>query len=119
MSGEPDAGERYRRAIGRTLADLRAEHEFSLRAMAEASGISLAFLSEIEHGQKEASGATLTQAAHAFRLTLPELLRAVAERLESEQTPPEVSLEELDRDEVDEVARFADWLRWRKTHSPG
>ncbi len=114
MSGEIEDGARYRRAIGRTIAMLRSERGTSLRAMSESSGISLAYLSEIEHGLKEPSGAMLSQLASAFDLSLPELLRIVAEHLDSESTGPEISLEDLDSCEIEELASFADWLRWRK-----
>jgi transcriptional regulator with XRE-family HTH domain len=114
VSGPPDAGERYRRAIGLTLAALRARQGLSLRGMAEFSGVSLAYLSELEHGQKEPSGSMLSQLAAAFNMTLPELMRIIAERVDQEAGAPEISLEDLDHDDIDELARYADWLRWRK-----
>ncbi len=117
MTEESDAGSRYRRAIGRTIAALRTERELSLRGMAESSGISLAYLSEMEHGLKEPSGAMLNQLASAFGVSLPDLLRTVAEYLDSEEAGPDISLEDLDSDEVGEVAEYADWLRWRKTRN--
>lgn len=116
MTSEPEAGARYRQAIGRTIAALRARQGVSLRAMSESAGVSVAYLSEIENGRNEPSAAMLGQLATAFHLTLPELLRAIAERFETDDDAPAVSLEGLDRDEVDDVARYADWLRWRKDH---
>ena len=117
MTGEPEAGERYRRAIGRVIAAMRTDQGLSLRGMAESSGVSLAYLSELENGLKEPSGAILSQLAAAFDLSLPELLRLVAEGLDREVEKPEVSLDGLDRDEIEEMARFADWLRWRKSRN--
>ena len=117
MTEENEAGARYRRAIGRTIAALRAERGASLRGMAESAGISLAYLSEMEHGLKEPSGAMLSQLASAFGLSLPELLRTVAENIDSDTAGLDISLEGLDSCEVEELASFADWLRWRKARN--
>jgi transcriptional regulator with XRE-family HTH domain len=114
VNGEPDAGSRYRQAIGRTIAAYRTQQGHSLRAFAESSGISLAYLSELEHGQKEPSGAMLHQLANAFGITVPQMLRDIAEHLEADEINSEISLEGLERDEIAEVARFTEWLRWRK-----
>ena len=110
---EIDAG--YRHALGKTIADYRSRGGSSLRALAEQSGLSLSFLSELENGRKDASGETLQRLACAFEVELPDLLRAVAERLERDQRQIEVSLDGLSRDEIQEVSSFADWIRWRKT----
>lgn len=115
MTDGPDSGSRYRQAIGQTIAAYRTQHGFSLRALADLSGISLAYLSELEHGRKEPSGAMLDQLARAYRVALPELLRAIAERLETDDAAPGVALDGLDPDDIRELGHFADWLRWRKT----
>jgi transcriptional regulator with XRE-family HTH domain len=109
-----DPGSRYRTAIGRTIAACRAERGWSLRAFAETSGISLAYLSELEHGQKEPSGATLEQLARAFELPLADLLHIIASRLEEPQPPPDIPIEGLDHAEIEQIAEFASWLRWKK-----
>ncbi len=110
---EVDAG--YRHALGRTIADYRSRRGSSLRALAEESGLSLSFLSELENGRKDASGETMNRLSCAFGVELPELLRAVAERLEQDHRQVEISLDGLSRDEIDEVSRFADFIRWRKS----
>ncbi len=114
MTSEPDAGTRYRQAIGRTIAAYRLLRGLSLRALADSSGISLAYLSELEHGHKEASGTVLKQLAEAYGITFPDLLRAIAERLDMDDAVPGLSLEGLEPDEIAELARFAEWLRWRR-----
>lgn len=114
MSDNSDPGSRYRTAIGQTIAACRAERGWSLRSLAEMSGVSLAYLSELEHGQKEPSGATLEQLARAFQLPLADLLHLVADRLDEPQPPPNIPTEGLDRTEIEQIAEFAEWLRWKK-----
>lgn len=114
MADNTDPGSRYRIAIGQTIAANRAERGWSLRAFAETSGISLAYLSELEHGQKEPSGSTLEQLARAFKLPLADLLHSIADRLELPQPPPDIPTAGLDRAEIEQIAEFAEWLRWKK-----
>jgi len=115
MTRNTDGEVGYRHALGRTIADYRSRRGSSLRALADESGLSLSFLSELENGRKDASGESMSRLATAFGLELPELLRAVAERLEADGRQIEVSIEGLSAEEVEEVSRFADWLRWRKS----
>lgn len=115
MTRERDAEAGYRQALGRTIADYRADRGASLRALAEESGLSLSFLSELENGRKDASAESMARLAAAFGVVLPDMLRAVAERLEADQRQACVSLEGLSAEEIEEVARFADWMRWRKS----
>ncbi|MFE8911293.1 helix-turn-helix domain-containing protein [Streptomyces globisporus] len=63
---------RERRAQGRTLKDV-----------SDASRISMAYLSEVERGRKEASSEVLAAAAQALGLTLADLLALAGERLVS------------------------------------
>ncbi|MFI2079510.1 helix-turn-helix domain-containing protein [Streptomyces rubiginosohelvolus] len=63
---------RERRAQGRTLKDV-----------SEASRISMAYLSEVERGRKEASSEVLAAAAQALGLTLADVLALAGERLVS------------------------------------
>jgi transcriptional regulator with XRE-family HTH domain len=114
VANNADAGLRYRQAAGQTIAACRAERGWSLRALADSSGISLAYLSELEHAQKEPSGSTLEQLARAFDLQLADLLRLVADRIEEQSPVPEVPIEGLGREEIAELSRFAQWLRWKK-----
>ena len=115
MANNADTGTRYRQATGRMIAACRAERGWSLRALADASSISLAYLSELERGQKEPSGSTLEQLARAFDMPLADLLRLVADRIEEQTPAPEVPVDGLGREEIEELSRFAQWLRWKKT----
>ncbi|MFI0875705.1 helix-turn-helix domain-containing protein [Streptomyces parvus] len=63
---------RERRAQGRTLKDV-----------SEASRISMAYLSEVERGRKEASSEVLAAAAQALGLSLADVLALAGERLVS------------------------------------
>ncbi|WP_318197244.1 helix-turn-helix domain-containing protein [Streptomyces sp. MCL20-2] len=63
---------RERRARGRTLKDV-----------SEASRISMAYLSEVERGRKEASSEVLAAAARALGLSLADVLALAGERLVS------------------------------------
>ncbi|HVB63328.1 MAG TPA: helix-turn-helix transcriptional regulator [Nitrolancea sp.] len=118
MANNVDLGSHYRQAIGQTIAACRAERGLSLRALADSSNLSLAYLSELERGQKEPSGSTLEQLTRAFDLPLADLLRLVADRIEEQSAAPEVSVEGLGREEIGELSRFAQWLRWKK-EQPG
>ncbi|OCC09413.1 Transcriptional regulator ClgR [Streptomyces sp. PTY087I2] len=63
---------RERRAQGRTLKDV-----------SDAARISMAYLSELERGRKEASSEVLAAAAQALGLTLADVLALAGERLVS------------------------------------
>ncbi|MFH9563946.1 helix-turn-helix domain-containing protein [Streptomyces globisporus] len=63
---------RERRAQGRTLKDV-----------SEACRISMAYLSEVERGRKEASSEVLAAAAQALGLSLADVLALAGERLVS------------------------------------
>uniref|UniRef100_UPI000BF24876 helix-turn-helix domain-containing protein n=1 Tax=Streptomyces sp. rh34 TaxID=2034272 RepID=UPI000BF24876 len=63
---------RERRAQGRTLKDV-----------SDASRISMAYLSEVERGRKEASSEVLAAAAQALGLSLADILALAGERLVS------------------------------------
>ncbi|MEI7033195.1 helix-turn-helix transcriptional regulator [Streptomyces pratensis] len=65
-----DVLRRERRAQGRTLKDV-----------AEAARISMAYLSEVERGRKEASSEVLAAAARALGLSLADVLALAGERL--------------------------------------
>lgn len=115
MTNGLNAGSRYRLAIGRAIAGYRSDRHLSLRALAESSGLSLAYLSEIEHGRKDPSSGTLDQLADALGITLSDLLREIVDQLEADTATAEISLADLSPEELEEVARFADWIRWRRS----
>jgi DNA-binding XRE family transcriptional regulator len=56
------------------LAFWRKKRDLTQAALADAAGISQAFLSEIEAGQKPGTAATLKKIADALRLTVDDLI---------------------------------------------
>ena len=132
MSSESssDPATSYREAVGRTLHRLRSDSGWTLRTLSERSGLSVAFLSEIERGLKEPSGSVLSQLSAAFGISLADLLGAVARALTEtaaaheavpERLPPDLraALAGLDGAELAELTRYAAYLRWRKESGGG
>jgi transcriptional regulator with XRE-family HTH domain len=72
---------RLREAVGGALRRRRLAQGRTLREVAEAAGVSLTYLSEVERGRKEASSEVLEAVCAALRLGLAELLLEVAETL--------------------------------------
>ena len=122
--GSADDGSLYREAVGRVTRGLRADRGWSLRELNGRSGVSVPYLSEIERGLKDPSGAMLAQLAAAFALSLPDLLHQVAASVEERQSAlPELSpdresllraLDDLGDAALSEVTEFLDYLRWRR-----
>ncbi|MGC2776487.1 MAG: helix-turn-helix transcriptional regulator, partial [Bradyrhizobium sp.] len=56
------------------LAFWRKKRDLTQAALADAAGISQAFLSEIESGQKPGTAATLKKIADALRITVDDLI---------------------------------------------
>ena len=56
--------------VGRRLAELRAEHGLSIRALAEMSGLAVNTLSLIENGKSSPSVSTLQQIAGALGISI-------------------------------------------------
>ncbi|HET7037975.1 MAG TPA: helix-turn-helix transcriptional regulator [Thermomicrobiaceae bacterium] len=106
-------GDAYRLAVGETIRRLRGERGWSLGALGQRTGRSISYLSELEHGLKEPSGASLEALAAAFGLTLAELLGAVTQALQPGPALPPRVLRGLGEPELAELSRYADWLRWR------
>ncbi|HUZ02954.1 MAG TPA: helix-turn-helix transcriptional regulator [Thermomicrobiaceae bacterium] len=124
-----DEGAAYREAVGELVRSLRSERGWTLRELSARSGVSVPYLSEIERGRKEPSGAILAQLARVFEFLLPELLTRVAGEFERrgalppprdpEREPLRRALDELSDDEAGEVANFVAYLRWRRTRPEG
>ena len=79
-----------RRLIGEVLRRTRLAQGRTLREVAAAARVSMAYLSELERGRKEVSSELLAAICRALHLTLAELLDQVREellRLEPEQVP--------------------------------
>jgi transcriptional regulator with XRE-family HTH domain len=72
---------RLREAVGGALRRRRLAQGRTLREVAEAAGVSLTYLSEVERGRKEASSEVLEAVCAALRLGLAELFFEVAEIL--------------------------------------
>ncbi|SDQ09154.1 helix-turn-helix domain-containing protein [Quadrisphaera sp. DSM 44207] len=64
-----------RRVIGECLRRVRREQGRSLRDVAEQAGVSIAHLSEVERGRKEASSEVLAAICRALGVDLLDLLR--------------------------------------------
>ena len=72
-----------REAIGHVLRDLRTRDHKTLREVSEKAGVSLGYLSEVERGQKEASSEVLSSIAQSLGLSTAQMLRMVADYLDS------------------------------------
>lgn len=117
------ADQDYRRALGATIHELRTARRWSLRMLSQASDISVPYLSEIERGRKDPSGAMLAQLADAFDMSLGALLSAVAVALDGREAPESAgarralwdAVRHCDDDEIAELSRYARYLLWRRT----
>ena len=74
-----------RTAIGAVLRRLRLRQGRTLQDVADAAGVSMPYLSEIERGRKEASSEILAGICRALGIGLPDLLEEV--RLELLRSP--------------------------------
>jgi transcriptional regulator with XRE-family HTH domain len=72
---------KLREAVGDALRRRRLAQGRTLREVAEAAGVSLTYLSEVERGRKEASSEVLEAVCAALQLALAELFFEVAETL--------------------------------------
>jgi transcriptional regulator with XRE-family HTH domain len=63
-----------RAAIGQALRDVRTEQGRTLSEVADAAGMSMQYLSEIERGRKEASSEILEAVCGALRIRLADLV---------------------------------------------
>jgi transcriptional regulator with XRE-family HTH domain len=61
------------RDIGGFIRDLRRNARISLRQLAEQTGVSNPYLSQIERGLRKPSAAVLAQLAHALRVSTPAM----------------------------------------------
>ena len=71
-----------RQAIGEALRRERLRQERTLREVAEEAQVSLAFLSEIERGRKEASSEVLAAVSRALGLRLIDLVARTGRELQ-------------------------------------
>jgi transcriptional regulator with XRE-family HTH domain len=74
----------YRHALGEVLRDRRLALGHTLRTTSGEAVIALGYLSEIEHGHKEASSEILEKVAGALRTTVYSLVIETGYRMERE-----------------------------------
>lgn len=90
-----------RRVIGGVLRRLRLRQGRTLREVAEAAGVSLPYLSEVERGRKEASSEVLAAICRALGINLSDLLEEARDDLRRVErripTAPRAALSRLDR----------------------
>jgi transcriptional regulator with XRE-family HTH domain len=79
---------RLREAVGEALRRHRLAQARTLREVAEAAGVSLTYLSEVERGRKEASSEVLEAVCAALDLPLADLCFEVAETLAAAAAAP-------------------------------
>lgn len=74
----PEPAPLLREALGDALRNERRTRGRTLRDVAKASQVSLAYLSEIERGQKEASSEIIASVCSALGITMLDLVASVA-----------------------------------------
>jgi transcriptional regulator with XRE-family HTH domain len=67
-----------REYVGETLKDIRKQNAMSLRSLSKRTHISLAYLSEIEHGKKEMSSELFNAWAKGMGFTTEDLFYLIA-----------------------------------------
>ena len=72
-----------RREIGEVLRGVRQHQGRTLREVSSQARVSLGYLSEVERGQKEASSELLSSIAQSLGLSTAQMLRMVADYLDS------------------------------------
>ncbi|MEU4782517.1 helix-turn-helix transcriptional regulator [Micromonospora sp. NPDC023633] len=93
-----------RRVIGGVLRRLRLRQGRTLREVAEAAGVSVPYLSEVERGRKEASSEVLAAICRALGIHLSDLLEEARDDLRRVEpripAAPRAGLARLERAEV-------------------
>ena len=79
---------KLREALGDALRRRRQAQGRTLREVADAAGVSLTYLSEVERGRKEASSEVLEAVCAALQLALADLFFEVAESLAAAEAVP-------------------------------
>lgn len=76
----------FREVLGEVIRSLRTERKETLHDIAEKTGVSLGYLSEVERGKKEASSEVMESISLALGLRLSDTLRLVATALDLNET---------------------------------
>ena len=79
---------KLREAVGEALRRRRQAQGRTLREVADAAGVSLTYLSEVERGRKEASSEVLEAVCAALHCHLADLFFEVAESLSAAEAVP-------------------------------
>lgn len=113
--------------LGKTLKSTRENVSLTLKDVENATGISNAYLSQLENDKiKKPSASILYKLANAYRIDLNVLLHAAGIIEKSDvTTPPAKSFfenqiafysDKLDDNEVQEVVDFIKFLRYKKSN---
>ncbi|WP_435823491.1 helix-turn-helix domain-containing protein [Micromonospora echinofusca] len=107
LDDEPESEARMsllRRVIGGVLRRLRLRQGRTLREVAEAAGVSVPYLSEVERGRKEASSEVLAAICRALGIHLSDLLEEARDDLRRVEpripAAPRAGLTRLERAEA-------------------
>lgn len=81
-----DSAPLLRELLGEVLRRKRTERGHTLREVADTARVSLAYVSEVERGQKEASSEILGAVCQALGITILELVSEAAGELSPQRT---------------------------------
>jgi len=78
MTDQNQTPEQILKAVGQRIRDLRLQHGWSQRTMAEKAVMNKGHLGDIERGERDLSISTLERIATALRMEVSALLEGVA-----------------------------------------
>jgi transcriptional regulator with XRE-family HTH domain len=109
------------KSLGKTLKDAREQATFTLKQVEEATGISNAYISQVENEKiKKPSASVLHKLATVYNIEL-EVLLAAAGIIEASNTPKTkmlnsiaMSTQQLSEDEEEALMKYLKFLRHEK-----